>query len=265
MLGVHKSTYYYHQQEKKTKNRAKKSDTELLKKIKQIKLDHPFWGYRRVWAWLVYQEKIVINHKKVYRLMKENNLLVEQKRYKAKRKSTHPKPRPTRPNQWWGTDMTKFFVNQVGWVYVIFVLDWFTRKIVGYKLSLRCRSQEWIEALEMAVQTQCPQGAREYQLNLMSDNGSQPTSQAYMNVCNTLEINHITTSYSNPKGNAETERLIRTFKEEVVWPNEFDQYSETIAAVENFIDFYNHQYPHSSLGYLSPVEFEKNYVEKLAA
>lgn len=161
--------------------------------------------------------------------------------------------------------MTKFFVNQVGWVYVIFVLDWFTRKIVGYTLSLRCRSQEWIEALEMAVQTQCPQGAREYQLHLMSDNGSQPTSQAYQNVCHTLNINHVTTSYSNPKGNAETERLIRTFKEEVIWPYEFDQYAEAIAAVVNFIDFYNHQYPHSSLGYLSPVKFEENYAGKLVA
>ena len=90
----------------------------------------------------------------------------------------------------------------------------------------------------------------------MSDNGSQPTSTKYEKETALLEINHITTSYSNPKGNADTERFMRTFKEETIYPNDFDSFEEAKQAVDDFIAFYNQIYPHSALGYLSPVDFE---------
>ena len=91
----------------------------------------------------------------------------------------------------------------------------------------------------------------------MSDNGSQPTSEKYENAACLLGIKHITTSYSNPKGNADTERIMREFKEEVVYPNEFESFEEAKNEVDRFITFYNNEYPHSALGYLSPVDFEK--------
>ena len=109
----------------------------------------------------------------------------------------------------------------------------------------------------MADDKNCPLGSREYDLNLMSDNGSQPTSEKYENVTSLLGIKHITTSYSNPKGNANTERFMRTFKEEIIYPNEFDSWEEAEMEVDNFIIFYNQDYPHSALGYLSPIGFEK--------
>jgi len=77
-----------------------------------------------------------------------------------------------------------------------------------------------------------------------------------------LGINHITTSYNNPKGNADTERFMRTFKEEIIYPNEFDSLEEAKKAVEDFITFYNQDYPHSALGYLSPIDFEKQLTYK---
>ena len=104
--------------------------------------------------------------------------------------------------------MTKFFVQGLGWLYLVIVLDWFSKKVVGYKLDTRSRSKEWIEALDMAVLKQCPDGSRQHNVCLVSDNGSQPTSVAFMKTCNTLAIKHITTSYSNPKGNADTERFM---------------------------------------------------------
>jgi len=80
----------------------------LVSKIKDIKAEHPFWGYRRVWAYLRYVNGVVVNKKRAYRLMKENNLTVKQnQRLIAKRVSERPKPRPYRPKQWWGIDMTK--------------------------------------------------------------------------------------------------------------------------------------------------------------
>ncbi len=97
----------------------------------------------------------------------------------------------------------------------------------------------------------------EYDLNLISDNGSQPTSEKYENAATLSGIKHITTSYSNPKGNADTERFMRTFKEEIIYPNEFDSLEQARKEVDNFITFYNQDYPHSALGYLSPIAFEK--------
>ena len=96
--------------------------------------------------------------------------------------------------------MTKFMVSSIGWV----VLDWYTKKIVGWNLSLRSRSGEWKEALEMAIEKEFPSGIRGQGLKLISDNGSQPTSTSFMRDMVTAGIEQIFTSYDNPKGNAET-------------------------------------------------------------
>lgn len=80
----------------------------LLGRIRAIKADHPFWGYRRVWAHLRYVDGLEVNLKRVYRLMSEHDLLVKPNlKIKARRKPDRSKPRPTRPNEWWGIDMTK--------------------------------------------------------------------------------------------------------------------------------------------------------------
>ena len=192
-----------------------------------------------------------------YRLLKENGLLVDVKRYKATRVAQREKIRAEKVNKVWGTDMTKFYVDTVGWLYFVVVLDWYTKKIVGWDLSLRSKAEQWMDALNQAIEKELTEGSREYGLMLISDNGSQPTSIKYENLCNTLGINHITTSYSNPKGNADTERFFRTFKEEIIWTRDYDKFDEAKTSVEDFIDFYNNNYPHSTLGYISPVDFEK--------
>lgn len=236
-----------------------------MKIIKEFKEKHFFWGYRRIRANMKYRLKINISNKRVYRLMKENNLIVEKKQYKAKRTPQKEKPRPDKVNQWWGTDMTKFYVNYIGWVYFVVVLDWYTKKAVGHKLNIRSKADDWIDALNMAIELNCPLGAREYGLNLMSDNGSQPTSIKYEKQAALLGINHITTSYNNPKGNADTERFMRTFKEEIIYVNEFDSFEEAKMKVDEFINYYNNFYLHSSLGYMSPVDFENKKLNKNVA
>ena len=240
-------------------------DKELLEKIKQIRAEHPFWGYRRISAWLRRRCDIPVNRKRVYRIMREHNLTVKMKQYKVKRTPTTSKPKPTRPNQWWGIDMTKFIIDRLGWVYLVVVLDWHTRKIVGYEIGIQSKSTDWLKALDMAVKEQCPDGVREYNINLMSDNGSQPTSKAFINACTTLEIEQAFTSYNNPKGNANTERVIRTLKEDCIWINEWGSLEEAQKAIEQWIHDYNHLYPHSALDYLSPIEYEQMFSKQKAA
>lgn len=232
----------------------------LLRRIQELKAEHPFWGYRRVWAYLRFVESRLVNKKRILRLMREHYLLVTPaQRLKAKRTPTGRKPRPTKPNEWWGIDMTKVLIQGFGWVYIVVVLDWYTKAIAGYDAGLRCTAKQWLEALNVAVNNQFPHGARDQGLSLMSDNGCQPTSLAFMEACNTLEIHQTFTSYNNPKGNADTERFMRTLKEECLWLQEWTCPFELIRAVGRWITHYNEHYLHSALGYKTPKQFEREY------
>jgi putative transposase len=240
-------------------------DADLIGRIKGIKASHPFWGYRRVRAWLSYRDKIRINEKRVRRVMKENGLMASQTLHRAKRTPQRSKPTAERPRQYWGIDMTKFMIPALGWIYLVIVLDWYTKKVVGWDLSLRSRSGEWKQALEMGIQREFPQGVRDRGLKLISDNGSQPTSVSFMRDMVTLGIEQIFTSYDNPKGNAETERMMRTIKEELLWLHEFSSLEEAKEAISHWIEVdYNRLYVHSALGYLSPEEFESLYLSQLS-
>ena len=98
-------------------------DKPIIKRILDIKSEHPLWGYRRVWAYMKYRDKQSIGKNRVYRLMKENGLLVDKSsKLKAKRVSTRPKPKAGRPNQYWGIDMTKIKLPSYGWIYLHLVL-----------------------------------------------------------------------------------------------------------------------------------------------
>jgi HTH-like domain len=89
----------------------------LLERIRALKADHPFWGYRRVWAYLRYVEGLAVNQKRVYGTMKTNALLVQPNpKLRAKRRARTTKRRPTRPTEWWGIDLTKVTIEGFGWV-----------------------------------------------------------------------------------------------------------------------------------------------------
>jgi len=198
-LNVPRSSYYASLQRNPTPERAEEhenargndssvEDDELLQKIRAIKSDHPFWGYRRVTAYLRHRRGIKVNHKKVYMLMKKYSLTVSKETKKRAKRPLRPKPKAERPKEYWGTASTKFMINSVGWAYLVVVLDWFTKKIVGWELSLRSRSAEWKKALDMALNDEFTDGVRGSGLKLISDNGSQPTSCSFINDMKILGI-----------------------------------------------------------------------------
>jgi putative transposase len=237
-----------------------KRNLPIVERIKEIKAEHPFWGYRRMWAHLKYVDKLAINKKRVLRLMQTYDLLMKPNRkLKATRTPGRSKPRPERPNQWWGIDMTKVMVNGFGWMYIVVVLDWYTKKIIGYYAGMQCRGKHWLEALDDAVNGQFPDGVRGQGVCLMSDNGSQPTSLGFMKACRALDINQAFTSYNNPKGNADTERIFRTMKEELLWLREWSSPFVLADSLKDWVEYYNSSYLHSSLGYKAPIRFEEEY------
>lgn len=232
----------------------------LQDRIASLKAEHPFWGYRRVWAHLRFTEGRLVNRKRVLRLMRHHHWLVPTNpRLRASRTPIRSKPKPQRPNQWWGIDMTKVLVGPEGWLYIVLVLDWYTKKIVGWQAGTRSTAHEWLQAVDMALQQQFPDGVKEHGLCLMSDNGCQPTGKTFTNACTALGITQAFTSYNNPKGNADTERMMRTLKEELIWLREWGSHQELQDAIAKWVDHYNEQYHHSSLGYKTPRQFEQDF------
>jgi putative transposase len=136
-------------------------NAEQLEQIRAIKADHPFWGYRRVWAYLRYVDRLTVNQKRVYGVMKAGDLLVKPNpKLRARRKADTKKPKPTWPNEWWGIDMTKVMIEDFGWIYLVIVLDWHTKKVVGHYAGLQARAWHWLVALNHAVNRQFPDGIK---------------------------------------------------------------------------------------------------------
>jgi len=258
-----------------------KRDAQLLAMIEPIKSDHPLWGYRRVWSYLKYRQEYPVGINRVHRVMKEHNMLVTpQVRLRAKRGPIKPKPIADRPNQFWGIDMTKIRMNTWGWLYLTIVFDWYTKEIVGHSLSMQSRTDDWLNALEIAINSRFPSGIREtlsatstplggsasggkeQKLFLISDNGCQPTSQRFMMNCSLLGVKQIFTTWSNPKGNSDTERVMRTIKEDIVWPYEWDNPFDFEVALNKWINSYNTDFPHQSLNNLTPQQFYEKHIGK---
>lgn len=239
---------------------TQRRDQELLDLIKPIKTDHPLWGYRRIWAYLKYRQGYTVGVNRVYRIMKEHGLTVtKQQRLRARRGPMRSKPRSHRPNHFWGIDMTKIKISPWGWLYLCIVLDWCTKEIVGYSLSIQSKTDDWLNAVEMAVHDRFPDGIREHlkyqSLFLISDNGCQPTSQRFMMNCSLLGIKQIFTTWSNPKGNSDTERVMRTLKEDLVWTYDWDNPFSFAEELHRWIDRYNSDYPHQSLNNMTPQQY----------
>lgn len=241
-----------------------KANDLILEKIVEIKEKHPCWGYRKVHAYLKHRQGFKINHKRVYRLMKLNKLLVPKNlRLRAKRTSTTSKPRTEAPNRIWGMDMTKVKIPSYGWAYLHLVLDWGSKKLVGWQMSRTSKTCDWLEALNQAVNNQFPDGYRQNEkpLMLVTDNGCQPTSAAFKKQSKEMGIKQIFTSFCNPKGNADTERVIRTIKEDLIWINEWSSFQHLKDAIAVWVQEYNNDYPHSSLAYQTPYEYERDFNE----
>ena|SRR5918996_4933818 len=109
----------------------------------------------------------------------------------------------------------------------------------------------------MAVNRPFPDGAQGQGVALMSENGCQPTSLAFMRACATVEIHQACTSDNNPKGNADTERCMRTLKEACLWLHEWRCPFALASALAAWIDDDHEHYLHSALGYKTPRQFER--------
>ena len=284
LLGFSRSGFYKWLNRKEKKPEFKKSspgarsvDEEIAALIKGIISEYPWYGYRRVWAVLRFDRGIKVNRKKVQRIMRIKNWQVKPirrpHRAGGEAERTHrqliadPKRKISvdSPNLRWCTDLTKFYVEEWGWVNFIPVLDCCTRECVGKRISLRGRAREARDALEDAVigAFGSPEDVPDDML-LRTDNGSIFLAKEYREELRRLGITPEFTPYRCPSANGIAERFMRTFKEECAWIHCFKTLAEAEKIINQWVDDYNHRRRHSSLGYMTPAEYHKS-LRKLAA
>jgi len=249
-LLISRSSLYY-----RKKPRGSRADRTDDQQIVVTCGEKPAYGYRRVALWLQRKEGLWVNNKRVLRVMRERGLLVRSRRLRARRRKEWGRVEAAAPNQIWQSDMTKIWAGPgMGWAYLVSVIDCCTREIVGWNLSHRCRTEDALTAVEQAVLERLPEGSREENVTLTTDNGTQFTSSRFLETLGRLGITHRRTAYHHPEGNSYIERFHRSLKEEEVWTAEYRTLEEARASIARWIQEYNHDRPHRGVQNRTPHE-----------
>jgi transposase InsO family protein len=231
--------------------------------IQQIALEHRRrYGYRRISAELR-RRGMLVNHKRVARIMREDNLLAMQpKAFVVTTDSSHElevylnlasRMKLTGIDQLWVADIT-YIRLQAEFVYLAVILDAFSRKVVGWALDRTLASRLAIAALEQAItKRQPPPGVVHH-----SDRGVQYACEEYVAILEKQRMIPSMSRPANPYDNASCESFMKTLKREEIHANQYDDLEHLRTNIAEFIEqYYNRQRLHSALGYRSPEEFEQ--------
>ena len=230
------------------------TDPALVEWIRELKAIHPSWGIRRVRAFIRKHTGFMLGRKRTARIMREQRLLCSRLTKRVHR-TTRKRMTATRINQVWSTDMTSFMLTTGIPLFLVLVMDIFTRRIVGWHLNRRCRAKEWLNALNQALCIEFPDGPRNAGLTIRMDNGCQPTSNAYIDTLQTCGITGEWVGFNCPEQNAHIESAIGTVKQDWLWLEECESFDEAHELCLRAITEYNQDHPHSNLNMLSPNEF----------
>ncbi len=247
LLGLNRASYYY---EPATETAE---DLGLMRRIDEQYLKTPFYGSRRMAAWLA-REGLEVNRKRVQRLMTLMGL-----------EAIHPGPRTTtrdpdhkiypyllrglaieRVDQVWSTDIT-YVPMPRGFMYLTAVIDWHSRYVLSWRLSNSLDGRSCLEALEAALEGGTPE-------IFNTDQGSQFTSRSFTGRLERAGVAVSMDGRGRALDNVFVERLWRSLKYEEVYLKAYESVRELEAGLSSWFEFYNHERPHQSLGYQTPTE-----------
>jgi putative transposase len=246
--GSSRQLYYY-----KPRMRKMKLDSSTVDRVKQIALNRPSFGTRRMAAVLTKDSGTPVNRKKVQRIfralhwsspsMKKNEIIRAHARLL----------KPVAPNELWEADMTYIWCGRDRWCYLFDVLDVFSRVWIGYAFDTRAGKDNAIMSVNNALAShpQIDTGI----LTLRVDNGAQYRSREFIESMKALGIKLEFIFVNTPEQNGHIESFQKTLKREYIWTNDFKDYQEAELAIADAFRDYNQKRPHSSLDYKTPLEF----------
>jgi putative transposase len=260
LAGVSRASYYRQWMEKE----PQEGEMAVRTAIQEIVLAHRRrYGYRRVQRDLK-DRGMMVNHKRVLRIMREDNLLaIRYRKYILTTDAQHAhevyvnlaaRMTLTGINQLWVADIT-YIRLRAEFVFLAVILDRFSRKAIGWALDRTLAARLTVTALRQAIaRRQPPPGVVHH-----SDRGVQYACADYVEE---LRTNHMVPSMSrpaNPYDNAVCESFMKTLKQEEIYCNQYRDFEELSAHLEEFMgDYYNCLRLHSALGYRTPEEFERD-------
>jgi len=257
IAGLSRAGYYRYRRH----HESKPTSMNLRAQMQSIALRWPTYGYRRVHAELV-RQGWRINHKRVLRLLRSDNLLcVRRRKFLFTTDSRHGLPIypnlvkglvVTSIDQLWVADIT-YIRLQLEFVYLAVVLDAFSRRCLGWALRRSLEASLALEALHMALRQRRPKPGLVHH----SDRGVQYAARDYTAELQQHGIRISMSRIASPYDNAQAESFIKTLKYEEVYRTEYRSLEDARASIGEFLEkIYNHKRLHSALGYRPPVEFE---------
>lgn len=255
LLSISRGSVYYQAQPKPA------AELALLRQIDQHFLDNPCLGSRKMTA-LLRRDGHIINRKKVQRLMRQLGIqAIYAKPNTSQRYPSHPTYpyllrglKINRANQVWCADIT-YIPMQRGFLYLVAIMDWYSRKVLSWRLSSNLEADFCVEALQEALRRH---GTPDI---FNTDQGSQFTSQAFTGTLQNAGVQISMDGRGRYLDNIFIERLWRTVKHECVYLHDPATGTELNALLKRWIPYYNQQRPHQTLHYQTPEEF---YLASLA-
>ena len=260
LLSVNRTSFY--------RNPTEWSESEenirIMNQIDEIHTKHPTYGYRFITR-LLQNNGCVINRKRVRRLMQVMGINAIYPGPNLS-KLLHAKYRMpyllknldiVSPDQVWGIDITYLRMNK-GFMYLFVIIDWHTRWIVDYELSLSLEKSFVMNCLERALKNKKPE-------IINSDQGCHFTNADYIKLLKDNNVKISMDGKGRATDNARTERFFRTMKYDCVYINEFDSPRELRRAIDDYIKQYNYQRPSQVLGYDTPASKYLSDTQKVAA
>lgn len=255
LLGLNRSTVYY------PKTPVSEGDLVLMRRIDEMHLARPFYGSRRIRDWLQ-DEGHAVGRKRVQRLMRLMGITALYPKPCTSKPGEGHKIYPyllrgltiDRPNQVWATDIT-YIPMARGFVYLVAIMDWYSRKVLAWRLSNSMESDFCVEALEEALSVY---GSPEI---FNTDQGAQFTSEAFTDVLKEAGVDISMDGKGRWVDNVFVERLWRSVKYEDVYLRAYETVSEAREGIGTYLKFYNSERRHQSLNRQTPDEVYLGNVE----